>query len=99
MSARSKSPIRTRDERDEINFAMVGGINSDYRVIPKTLESANGKLTSHYAAMLTEIYIEVLLVGEELADHIWEAWNVGEIDDLGTSLMWLFIVQRPLYPR
>ena len=78
---------------------MVGGINSDYRVIPKPLESANGKLTSHYAAMLTEIYIEVLLVGEELADQIWEAWNVGEIDDLGTSLMWLFIVQRPLYPR
>ena len=49
--------------------------------------------------MLTEIYIEALLVDEELADQIWEAWNVAEIDDLGTSLMWLFIVQRPLYPR
>ena len=77
---------------------MVGGINSDYRVIPKPLESANGKLTSHYAAMLIEIYIEVLLVGEELADQIWEAWNVGEIDDLGTSLMWLFIVHVRFTP-
>jgi len=33
------------------------------------------------AAMLTEIYIEALLVDEELADQVWEAWDVGEIDD------------------
>jgi len=26
-------------------------------------------------AMLTEIYIEALLVDEELADQIWEAWT------------------------
>ncbi len=32
--------------------------------------------------MLTEIYIEALLVDEELADQVWEAWSVGEIDDL-----------------
>ena len=25
--------------------------------------------------MLTEIYIEALLVDEELADQVWEAWN------------------------
>jgi len=25
--------------------------------------------------MLTEIYIEALLVDEELADQIWEAWD------------------------
>ncbi len=31
--------------------------------------------------MLTEIYIEALLVDEELADQIWEAWDRGEIDD------------------
>ncbi len=31
-----------------------------------------------YQAMLTEIYIEALLVDEELADQVWEA---GEIDD------------------
>jgi len=29
--------------------------------------------------MLTEIYIEALLVDEELADQVWEAWDVGEI--------------------
>ncbi len=32
--------------------------------------------------MLTEIYIEALLVDEELADKVWEAWDKGEVDDL-----------------
>jgi len=31
--------------------------------------------------MLTEIYIEALLVDEELADHIWEAWDADKTDD------------------
>ena len=35
--------------------------------------------------MLTEIYIEVLLVDEELADQIWEVWDAREIDDLGAT--------------
>ena len=26
--------------------------------------------------MLTEIYIEALLIDEELADQVWEAWDV-----------------------
>ncbi len=29
--------------------------------------------------MLTEIYIEALLVDEELADQVWEAWDAGVI--------------------
>jgi len=31
--------------------------------------------------MLTEIYIEALLVDEELADQVGKAWDAGEIDD------------------
>ena len=31
--------------------------------------------------MLAEIYIEALLIEEELADQVWEAWDSGEIDD------------------
>ncbi len=31
--------------------------------------------------MLTEIYIEALLVDEELADQVWDAWDKGEISD------------------
>jgi hypothetical protein len=31
--------------------------------------------------MLTEIYIEALLVDEELADQIWETWDAEEVDD------------------
>jgi hypothetical protein len=36
--------------------------------------------------MLTEIYIEALLVDEDLADQVWEAWDIGEIDDQVASL-------------
>ena len=38
--------------------------------------------------MLTEIYIEALLVDEELADQVWDAWDAGEIDDLTAWLAW-----------
>ena len=31
--------------------------------------------------MLTEIYIEALLADEVLADHVWEVWHAGLIDD------------------
>ena len=43
------------------------------------------------AGMLTEIYIEALLVDEELADLVWEAWDAGEIDDLSTCSYWWLI--------
>ena len=42
--------------------------------------------------MLTEIYIEALLVDEELADQTWAAWDAGEIDDSVAALAWWFIV-------
>ncbi len=38
--------------------------------------------------MLTEIYIEALLVDEELADEVWEIWDAGEIDD---QTAWMLI--------
>ncbi len=38
--------------------------------------------------MLTEIYIEALLVGEELADQVWHLWDEGEIDD---EAAWMLI--------
>ncbi len=31
--------------------------------------------------MLSETYIEALLVDEELADQVWQAWNNGEVDN------------------
>ncbi len=31
--------------------------------------------------MLTEIYIETLLVDEELADRVWEAWDAENLTD------------------
>ena len=39
--------------------------------------------------MLTEIYIEALLVDEELADQVQAALMAGEIDDLGACIAWL----------
>ncbi len=41
--------------------------------------------------MLTEIYIEALLVNKDLADQVWEAWDKGEIDDLVAWLGWWLI--------
>ena len=41
--------------------------------------------------MLTEIYIEALLVDEELADQVWEAWNADETDDQVAWLAWWLI--------
>ncbi len=41
--------------------------------------------------MLTEIYIKALLVGEEMADQVWEAWNKGQIDDQVARLAWWLI--------
>ncbi len=43
--------------------------------------------------MLIEIYIEALLVDEELADRVWEAWNAGEIDEATASVAWWLIAQ------
>ncbi len=42
--------------------------------------------------MLTEIYIEALLVDEELADQVWDAWDAGEIDDYLACTAWLLLV-------
>ena len=40
--------------------------------------------------MLTETYIEALLVDEELADQVWELWNAGVItDELAARAWWL----------
>ncbi len=40
----------------------------------------------HARFMLTEIYIEALLVDEELVDQVWSAWDAGEIDDETTCI-------------
>jgi len=39
--------------------------------------------------MLTELYIDTLLVDEELADMVWEAWDVGIIPDDLAAIAWL----------
>ncbi len=41
--------------------------------------------------MLTEIYIEALLVDEELADQVWDAWDAGDADDETACIAWMLI--------
>ena len=43
--------------------------------------------------MLTEIYIEALLVDEEFADQVWKAWDSGEIDDRTACVAWWFLAE------
>ena len=38
--------------------------------------------------MLTELYIEALLVDEELADLVWELWDGGLITDELAAIAW-----------
>jgi len=49
------------------------------------------KMTKNHS-MLTEAYIEALLVDEELADQVWEAWDKGEIGEVNTWWAWLWVV-------
>ncbi len=44
--------------------------------------------------MLTEIYIEALLVDEELADQVWKAWERKEISTYWAAWMWWSIVRK-----
>ncbi len=46
--------------------------------------------------MLTEIYIEALLVDEELADQVWDA---GEIEDQLAWLAWWLIAGGRFTPE
>ena len=42
--------------------------------------------------MLTELYIEALLVDEILPDLVWELWNAGVITDGVAAWAWLILV-------
>ena len=53
----------------------------------------------HPLTMLTEIYIEALLVDEELADEVWEACEAGEFDDQMAWLAWWLIAGDYFAPR
>ena len=44
--------------------------------------------------MLTEIYIEALLVDEERADQVWNVWYAGLISDDLAALAWRLIALR-----
>ena len=45
----------------------------------------------HPYIMLTEAYIDALLVDEELADQVWELWDAGLIDDELVTITWSLI--------
>ena len=44
--------------------------------------------------MLTKLYIEVLLVDQELADLVWELWNAEEITDELAGWAWWLVTVR-----
>ena len=52
---------------------------------------ASNPQSDHDCFMLTELYIEALLVDEELADLVWGAWNSGLINDEFASVAWLLL--------
>jgi len=42
--------------------------------------------------MLTRLYIQALLVDEEAANVVWEAWDAGEITSYAAGWAWWAIV-------
>ena len=48
--------------------------------------------------MLTELYIEALLVDEELADRVWEAWDAGELAEPVALWAWWLVSELTLMP-
>ena len=46
--------------------------------------------------MLTEFYIEALLVDEELADHVWATSDAHELHDAAACIAWMLIVRQTL---
>ena len=44
--------------------------------------------------MLTEIYIEALLVDGELADQVWEAGDARELNDAAACIAWMLIIKQ-----
>ena len=47
--------------------------------------------------MLTEIYVEALLVDEGLADQVWEVWNAGLITNETAVWAWYLVQAVPRY--
>ncbi len=45
--------------------------------------------------MLTHLYNQALLVDEELADQVWEAWHSGEADEETACIAWMLIACVP----
>ncbi len=43
--------------------------------------------------MLTELYIEALLVDEELADLVWDLSEAGLISDEVAAIAWLLLAE------
>ena len=41
--------------------------------------------------MLTDSYIEALLVDEELADLVWEAWYGDQLNNQAAFMAWMLI--------
>ena len=44
--------------------------------------------------MITEIYIEALLVNKDLADQVWEKWDAGLINDDCVRIAWWLVVNH-----
>ncbi len=46
--------------------------------------------------MLTRLYIEALLIDEDLVDRVWEAWDKGEISDFWAAWMWIAVMHMSI---
>ncbi len=51
-------------------------------------------LPGHSCSMLTELYVEALLVDEEQADQVWYMWDAGVIPDDLAAWAWCIVIMN-----
>jgi hypothetical protein len=74
--------------RELADYWLVSRIHKEKRTFSPDLLVAPSPGCCHPALMLTELYIEALLVDEALADEVWTLWDAGLISDELAARAW-----------
>ena len=77
QSVKVVSPDRPFLSVEQPAVCLFANLCTDRPYLPRAISTRAG----HSPAMLTEIYIETLLIDKELAEQVWQAWDYGSLTD------------------
>ena len=58
------------------------------------MEHAIMSRNRHHLPVLADVYIEALLVNQNLADQVWELWDAGVITDEIAAAAWCIVTDE-----